>query len=75
VRSGIDRDLDAVLDGDDNCPAVANPLQEDDNSDGIGNACDPLFVPEPTSSSAWLAAFCALGWLATRRRSARARRR
>jgi hypothetical protein len=41
VRLGIDRDEDGVLDGDDNCPAAANPGQEDADSDNIGNVCDP----------------------------------
>ncbi len=40
-RSGIDRDEDNILDGDDNCPANYNPLQEDDNTNGIGNICEP----------------------------------
>ena len=31
LRLGIDRDLDGVLDNDDNCPADANPGQEKDN--------------------------------------------
>jgi DNA-binding beta-propeller fold protein YncE len=39
-RMGIDRDLDTVLDGLDNCPAVANPGQEDLNSNQIGDACE-----------------------------------
>ena len=40
-----DADGDGVPDGSDNCPAVFNPDQADDDSDGIGNACDP--TPEP----------------------------
>jgi hypothetical protein len=44
TRMGIDRDLDTVLDGLDNCPAAANPLQEDDDSNGVGNACQAAAV-------------------------------
>lgn len=40
VRMGIDRDEDTLLDGDDNCAAVANLSQLDTDSDGDGNACD-----------------------------------
>jgi hypothetical protein len=40
TRMGIDRDLDAVLDGLDNCPSVSNPSQTDSNSNGIGDACE-----------------------------------
>ncbi|MBT8137747.1 MAG: hypothetical protein KJO54_12085, partial [Gammaproteobacteria bacterium] len=39
-RSGIDRDTDGVLDGDDNCAAVANADQSDSDTDSIGDACD-----------------------------------
>lgn len=43
VGSGIaDADSDGVADGDDNCPTVANPNQEDHNNDGQGDACDPV---------------------------------
>lgn len=39
--SGIlDADSDGVADDTDNCPAVANALQEDADGDGAGDACD-----------------------------------
>jgi hypothetical protein len=40
TRMGIDRDEDTILDGLDNCPAVANSNQLDTDNDGAGNACD-----------------------------------
>jgi Bacterial TSP3 repeat len=40
TRMGIDRDEDTVLDGLDNCPAVANLDQLDTDADLAGNACD-----------------------------------
>ena len=40
TRIAIDRDEDAVLDGNDNCPAAANATQLDADGDLVGNACD-----------------------------------
>ena len=31
---------DGWIDSEDNCPKLYNPLQEDDNEDGIGDACE-----------------------------------
>ncbi len=36
----IDTDNDGIEDGLDNCPTVANPVQSDLDSDGIGDRCD-----------------------------------
>ncbi len=39
----VDTDGDGVNDGDDNCPLIANPGQEDLDDDGDGDDCDPVF--------------------------------
>src|SRR5262249_43016176 len=40
LGGGGDTDLDGVCNANDNCPAVANPLQTDTDMDGFGDACD-----------------------------------
>jgi hypothetical protein len=36
-----DADSDGILNASDNCPTTANPMQENEDSDALGDACDP----------------------------------
>jgi predicted lipoprotein with Yx(FWY)xxD motif/archaellum component FlaG (FlaF/FlaG flagellin family) len=46
-----DTDGDGVIDCNDNCPLVVNPLQTDTDGDGIGNACDIMPITFSLNSS------------------------
>ncbi len=41
IRIDRDTDLDGSFDGSDNCPALANPGQANNDGDAQGDACDP----------------------------------
>lgn len=40
VGNVADQDTDGVPDGEDNCPAASNAMQEDQDGDGNGDVCD-----------------------------------
>ncbi len=49
-----DIDGDGLLNGEDNCPTIANPNQADSNNNGIGDVCDgllPLTISYDLSAS------------------------
>jgi hypothetical protein len=47
---GGDPDGDGVCEDFDNCPGAANASQEDDNRNGVGNACDLALTAPPDGS-------------------------
>ena len=51
-----DADFDGIKDANDNCPNKANADQKDTDGDGIGNACDFIFIqynPTKPAPSIW----------------------
>ncbi|HKR59606.1 MAG TPA: right-handed parallel beta-helix repeat-containing protein [Pyrinomonadaceae bacterium] len=48
-----DDDNDTVLDAVDNCPLTPNPNQEDWDSDGIGDSCDPPDNKDQCKNGQW----------------------
>lgn len=49
----VDQDADGRVDAIDNCPALANPGQEDADADNVGNVCDNcVHGPNPTQGPA-----------------------
>ena len=53
-----DPDADGLCDEDDNCPAVANPGQEDTDADSVGDGCDPCANESEGDFCARLGAEC-----------------
>ena len=40
IATIVNTDNDGIEESIDNCPTIANPNQEDDDNDGIGNVCE-----------------------------------
>ncbi|MDJ0764702.1 MAG: DUF1566 domain-containing protein [Myxococcota bacterium] len=46
IDTVLDQDFDALVNAEDNCWYIANKDQADRNGDGLGDACDPIYVDE-----------------------------
>jgi hypothetical protein len=56
-----DEDHDGIIDLDDNCPGHVNADQMDVDTDGVGDACDPLIDPSAPNQRILFDAFTILG--------------
>jgi hypothetical protein len=72
-RMGINRDLDNLLDAQDNCPGVPNDDQTNTDDDDLGDACDPTPVPEPSQIAMLAVGVMGLNQLHRRRQAKRGR--
>jgi hypothetical protein len=72
-RMGINRDLDNLLDALDNCPGVPNDDQTDTDDNGLGDVCDPTWVPEPAQITMLTFGAIGLSQLHRRRQANRGR--
>jgi len=62
LSADSDLDADEILYDKDNCPKDFNPFQLDDDTDGIGNACEMPDVPEVTAVGSTPIATPVLAW-------------
>ena len=61
VTVSMTTDGDDVPDNVDNCPSVYNPDQADYNGDGVGDACDPVYIAAVQAAAARVPSRVAVG--------------